>query len=299
MINILDVQKTNNTFVYYNGEGRFGNHLFGFFSTLGIGASNNRQAVFGEHLLDIRTLFPKINMVTVQGTFWKNWAIVKENKSQDYDVTLLSLPKKNITLSSSYLQSYHYFKNLTALIYGNISFINPKIALNVNKMFHFIKEKNKNHSLVTVGIHVRRGDLLKKRAQKTGYLTVPLHVLLFAMKYMESKFNNATFIVTSDDKKWCYSNLKQKNVIISNFSSALDDFATLIHCSHIIMTVGTFGWWASWFVAQKGGTVMYYRHHYVLGSTKERNFVLNNYFPKNWLSYDNQTVIETRLIKSR
>ena len=46
------------------------------------------------------------------------------------------------------------------------------------------------------------------------------------------------------------------------FSSYVDDFVLLQSCDHVIMTVGTFGWWAS----QRGGTVMYYKDPFPIDS---------------------------------
>ena len=50
------------------------------------------------------------------------------------------------------------------------------------------------------------------------------------------------------------------------FSSYVDDFVLLQSCDHVIMTVGTFGWWAAWLTSQRRGTVMYYKDPFPIDS---------------------------------
>ena len=82
------------------------------------------------------------------------------------------------------------------------------------------------------------------------------------------------------------------------FESVYLDFTTLTQCDHIILTEGTFGWWAGWLLEQRTKftlsvkikpMVLYYRHP-VYNNTWGKKFVGQDVFPKHWLSYTNQSV---------
>ena len=63
------------------------------------------------------------------------------------------------------------------------------------------------------------------------------------------------------------------------------------------MTVGTFGWWAGWLTSQRGGTVLYYRDPFIIGSEIYKMYKRHNHFPEDWLAYDNDSVVKSRLLK--
>ena len=58
----------------------------------------------------------------------------------------------------------------------------------------------------------------------------------------------------------------------------------------MIMTVGTFGWWAAWMTSYRGGDVMYYRDPFTVGSFMHGQFNRATYFPEHWLSYGNNLI---------
>ena len=116
----------------------------------------------------------------------------------------------------------------------------------------------------------------------------------FAMKYMQTKFQNVIFIIASEVKAWCANNLREENVFISNFTSHIDDFVLMQSCTHMIMTVGTFGWWATWLTSHRGGTVMYHRDPFRVGSLAYNMHKRHNHYAGHWLTYNNKSVVESR-----
>ena len=118
--------------------------------------------------------------------------------------------------------------------------------------------------------------------------------LHFAMNWMERKFKQVIFFVASNDINWCHRYLKNENVFISNFTSAEDDFTLMQSCDHMIMTVGTFGWWAAWMTSHRGGDVMYYRDRFSVGGWKYDHFDRATHYPGHWLAFLNNSVIESK-----
>jgi len=61
------------------------------------------------------------------------------------------------------------------------------------------------------------------------------------------------------------------------------DMAILASCQHLIVSVGTFGWWAGFLVGRGEGRVVYFRDQFDMGHKINRgNVVLDDYFPEQW-----------------
>ncbi|ESO08600.1 hypothetical protein HELRODRAFT_110149 [Helobdella robusta] len=121
------------------------------------------------------------------------------------------------------------------------------------------------------------------------------------------------FIVSSDDVQWASQNVKSSYPIIythelrsrtfnltsteeinlmkkfasqklsmgvNMFDTAVD-LAILSACQHVIMTVGTFGWWAGFL---SGGTVVYYKNYPSPNTEIGSGFLAEDYYPPNWIS---------------
>ena len=117
-----------------------------------------------------------------------------------------------------------------------------------------------------VGIHVRRGD------RGHAFKLAPQEYFIKAMHYFRQKYHNVHFIVASEDHKWVRENLGQfRNVsLLPAGSSAATDMAVMTLCDHVIMTLGSYGFWSA-FLAQ--GEVIYYNGHDHY-----------EYFPKHWIA---------------
>lgn len=98
-----------------------------------------------------------------------------------------------------------------------------------------------------VGIHVRRGDYVQY-ADK--HPPVTYEYIADSVKYFISK-GYTSFVVCSDDIKWCRINLKPLELFgaVFTFSSNPDpiqDLAMLSCCEHQICANSSFSWWAYW-----------------------------------------------------
>ena len=58
------------------------------------------------------------------------------------------------------------------------------------------------------------------------------------------------------------------------------DLAVLASCDHIIMSTGTYGWWAAWLT---GGVVVYYKYPAREGSLYSKHFNGDDFFPPHWI----------------
>ena len=274
--------------------------MFGYASAIGIAKHNNRQILFERNLLPLKKLFPRLDMKINTWKTTHKWEKLIEINPIDKDERLWKLPKQNVSIGT-YLQSFRYFEHINSSILRIFSYISPHVTAKANAFkMHVQKQasaKLQSKEITTVCVHVRRGDYLSKSSQYAGRRVPSSGDIKFAMNYIQSKFQHVIFIIASNGKTWCAKNLVGNNVFISNLSSYIDDFALMQSCNHMIMTVGTFGWWAAWITSQRGGNVMYYRDPYTVGSKKYNLFKRHNHFPGHWLTYTNKSVVRSRNLK--
>ena len=135
-----------------------------------------------------------------------------------------------------------------------------------------------------IGIHIRRTDMLTKGSKEWGRIIASKQYVLKAISFFRKRFKNAHFIVCSDDLRWSRNTIKGSDVTFSSNEAAVD-FAILTLCDHVIITVGSFGWWAGWFA---DGMLVYLRDYFRPGSEMDKWVSRENYFPPNWIGMDNK-----------
>ena len=97
-----------------------------------------------------------------------------------------------------------------------------------------------------------------------------------------SWFRNVTFVVVSDNIKWCKQNVKDPDVVFSPFTNAFDDFALLTSCDHVIVTSGTFGWWGAWL---SSGKTVYFSGYPRPNSKLSGRINTSDYYPGSWIGF--------------
>ncbi|CAL1532103.1 unnamed protein product, partial [Lymnaea stagnalis] len=136
---------------------------------------------------------------------------------------------------------------------------------------------------VIVGVHARRGDFLTDFNKKLGFGVPKVSYFINAFHRMRSMLNdrNVTFVVTSDDLAWCHENLNFTDVKILEPGSAELHFGVLANCDHVILSSGTYGWWAAWLA---DGISIYYDGYFVARSILRGNVHIPDYYPPGWIA---------------
>ncbi|XP_063293074.1 galactoside alpha-(1,2)-fucosyltransferase 2-like [Pelobates fuscus] len=119
--------------------------------------------------------------------------------------------------------------------------------------------KGSRTDVTYIGVHVRRGDYVSVMPNVWKGVIADRGYLEKAMGYFRKKYKKPIFVVTSNGMDWCKDNIDNSrgDVYFSgdgNESTPGKDFALLVSCNHTIMTIGTFGYWASYLV---GGEAIY------------------------------------------
>ncbi|CAG5116810.1 unnamed protein product, partial [Candidula unifasciata] len=197
-----------------------------------------------------------------------------------FDPKLMNLPLKNVRIDG-YLQSYCYFAQIIDEIRQEFTF-QDHVSAAAAKILHDVYIKY-NSSMV-VGVHARRGDFLEKSWQDLGIRIPQKSYFMKAFSLMKSKFpgRKIVFLVASNDYKWCRENLVSDDVILMQPETPAVHLAVLSRCEHVIMSCGTFGWWAAWLA---NGQVIYYTNFFGNGSLQQKVKV-NQYYPPLWIGLD-------------
>lgn len=115
---------------------------------------------------------------------------------------------------------------------------------------------------MSVGMHVRRGDLLTPPysgillPDQKGYY-------LRAMEELQTRLGDPVFYVVSDDVPWCRSSFGELPFTIRFLDCAfgynerlLFDFHLLRSCNHHIIANSAFSWWSAWLAKRPGQIVI-------------------------------------------
>ena len=294
--NVVNFETSN--YIYFEpGKGRLGNYLFSFASASGIAHNANRTLIWNPKLKKLTQLLSGLDLTFEPPNKYENWTLIKEKVKLSFDESLFNLPEGNLHVYG-YLQSFTYFEKIGEYIFNTYSQIQSKFLEQARIFTENAKSQAKSilsyQSPTTVCVHVRRGDVLLERRISSGTISVSAKDIKLAMSYMEKKFSQVIFFVASDDPQWCQEHLKKENVFLSNLASPEEDYTLLQSCDHMIMTTGTYGWWAGWMTSYRGGEVMYYRYPMTVGSFLWRHFDRKTYYPGHWLSYGNDSVVVSK-----
>ncbi|MEM2956652.1 MAG: alpha-1,2-fucosyltransferase [Candidatus Pacearchaeota archaeon] len=117
-----------------------------------------------------------------------------------------------------------------------------------NRIMNFLKEITQKNS---VGMHVRRGDLL---TIKNAYV-LPISYYQTAMSFFKDE--KIHLYIFSDDIEWCENNMQFD--IPTTYVKGLEvyeDFELMRNCKHIIVSNSALSWWAAFLKQNSNGKVI-------------------------------------------
>ena len=184
-------------------------------------------------------------------------------------------------------QSWKYTRSVDRRLRRHLLLL-PKIEIFAADYFARTVPPSWRGGFTRVGIHVRRGDVVGADKVQFGYSTPTAKYFRKAMNYFTDRYDRVQFVVASNDADWTYANVKAApnassstvNVMYTPNLDGYHDFAILSLCDHIIMSTGTFGWWAAWLAK---GTTIYYKNWPIVNTTLYRMFKYDDYFPPGWI----------------
>lgn len=266
----LKPRKKSDIFVKVKLHGRLGNQLFLLASGAGIAQHNNAKLCYSGKFIGMEffdVFVPKCEGET------QSWHDISENGYARFDMP--KILSNSILLG--YRQSFKYFRNIDI---ATIFRIKSDYKKNAQKII-----TKSCDACTNIGIHVRRTDHIGH-----GYLNIPNNKYFEnAMSYMRKKYANVMFYLATDDILWCKTALAfQTSDVVFLQGTMENDFAVLAACQGMILSVGTFGWWAAFLVHNTSHKdIIYQAQEFNMQHSINKNkVIIEDYYPGSWRSLD-------------
>ena len=172
-----------------------------------------------------------------------------------------------------FLQSWKYFEDVKEDIKTLFRFKNDIHK----KAKEYLSSVRKDGSTV-IGIHIRRGDHIE-----LGYLRFPPYEYFEkAKRFFTKKYKKVKFVIATNDKEWVKDNFDLENTeILTHTKTPAMDMAILSLCDGMIMSIGTFSYWAGYLCE---GDVIYYKNEFDMSHPVNKGKVKKeDYYPPYWI----------------
>lgn len=267
------------TIVIRSTEARLGNNMFQYASSFGIVQDMSRR-IPGNFCMDPNFNLPYLQEAVVG-------PLIPNCTSQDLDQVLeipdlkyashheTKLPPcqsdKCTYALKGYYQSWKYFDTYRHTIQQLFRF-KPQIHEEAKAFLAG------SIAPIKIGIHVRKGDM----SRNDFYLRdPPLTYYQKAMDYFQDRYGSIQFIVASDDPDWCAAQTIFAKAQILRHHTAPVDMAILSLCHHVIISRGSFGWWAAYLT---GSAAVYFKDAFVMEHPENLGKVkLDDHYPPTWI----------------
>ena len=180
-------------------------------------------------------------------------------------------------------RSWKYFHKYKALLDYQFVFDEQIYEQAVKNLLPVIR--GKNNSTVLVGVHVSRQEALKPGLASYGYIPADKRYFEHAFASMNEKYASVAYFIVGDDLSWCrqaFANITDAT-FVESVNSAVD-LATLSLADHLILSVGSLGWWAAYLSDVRD--VIYYKHWPKPQSGMAQVYSHRDYFLPHWTAMD-------------
>ncbi|KAK3607187.1 hypothetical protein CHS0354_007102 [Potamilus streckersoni] len=268
---------------------RLGNNMFQYAAAYGIATKNNMRVMLPSVSVIAKTFKVDADMPENATGLCSTFPVLSElNSAWGMFIQSFSLEiYGNYSVCiQGYFQSYKYFNHVKNAIRKQFTSFNEDTRIKAVTILQKTKRyysKSLNVTSVTViGVHVRRGDKLSLGDIQFGNRVAPREYFVKAMDHFHSKYTNSIFVICGEDQTWARKNVQPiYNVIFLNKSSTPDiDLAILVMCDHMIMSIGSYSWWAAFLNV---GEIVYYKDWVLPGSDLYKGFKHEDYFPPEWI----------------
>ncbi|MGE0599807.1 MAG: alpha-1,2-fucosyltransferase [Dehalococcoidia bacterium] len=148
-----------------------------------------------------------------------------------------------------------YFADIVSTVLRRYRPRNHEVVLAAENLV----ERSRNSTGPVVGVHLRRGDRAPGGQAFAPFSTLPAEYYREAAKRFPADANFLVFSDSPDDIAWCREHLGLGEAANLHFSDGRDpilDLWALTLCDHVILSSGTFSWWAGYLGERSGRRVI-------------------------------------------
>lgn len=276
--------------IYVNIVGGLGNQMFQY--AFGRSLSLEFKKELGLYISEFVEfdgqfdLFPfYLNKFNVSGNFIQKTEnilvnrIIREINPPRFQPELLVDVRDN-NFYYGYWQSEGYFKKYRSILLDDFIPVED-----IDEQNEKICAELRDDSYFSVGVHVRRGDRLRKHIIPL-YNSPPISFYEECANKIKEKNKEVRFFIFGDDPDWAKDNLgvlSDCKIIDCNKDTPWKDIMLLSLCDALIFGDSTFAWWGAWLNINDNSPIY-------CPSKMMRDFSRNpqNIFPERWnkVSYE-------------
>lgn len=225
--------------------------------------------------------------------------ILKETQPHIYDEkliqTIIDNKTQNILIKNSYLQSIFYFNEYEKTIQNLFS---PD-----NKSTDYMKIKyptifdTDNNINISIHLRLKWGANLSYKSDYFQDAIKYINENVIEKNNQKNNQKNINYYVFSDDIDQSHAILKNiDNLIYVSNNNDYIDLWLMSLCNHNIICHSTLGWWGAYLNKNINKCVVYgsdiskYFFGSILGKASVIEKVKNNYFPKEWICIDSNSI---------
>ncbi len=258
------------TFSKLGKHGRLGNQLFQIASTIGIALDNDCEYVFPEWFCEYtgknyasyfkrKLPYSSIeNVIELNETSYQYFPFNNLKNDLNYDLF-------------GYFQSEKYFLKYRDII---VSYFEP-----LEKITEQLESQFGQYLQNSCSIHVRRGDYLDLKHVYNN-LQPDYYFQSISRLYNANEISKINYLVFSDDKNWCFNNLKLPNMIIVDIQDELLELFLMSKCCNNIIANSSFSWWGAWLNKSKDKKVVSPGYWFTDSLLKNQSLDL---YPNDWI----------------
>lgn len=215
----------------------------------------------------------------LRAKIFKNYKIKRNNyiiniPYNSFNDSIFSLDEKQNYYFAGLWQNFTYYELLNEKLNIN-SFKKPPESSRYKTIRDYLSLRSNS-----VGIHIRAGDFLSDRFNKTHNIC-GMNYYKAAIKLIEENVINPEFFIFTDDSDLISSKLgflkKFEIVSLNGQSDPINDFITLLECKNKIISNSTFSYWAAIISNEKSTITIAPRY-----SSKTKNGYYELSAPQNW-----------------
>ncbi|KAK8722635.1 hypothetical protein OTU49_012143 [Cherax quadricarinatus] len=241
-------------YVTMNAGGRLGNKLCQYMSLVLLRKTFGVRAAMLEKMnSSLSPHFPQLSLPVEDGKCFPGYT------TQDIYHNLY-MKLVNSSRLWPYNQLYHYPLNASVYVLNNpcpIHLLEPlrehlrrelafrediikKAKQNLDKAVKSLR-LNTTENITVITVHVRRTDHIDFMINK--FKIQPLTKIYFqrAFNIIRKTVAHPVFVVSSDDRGWCLSNIMDKDVVFAGGADPVTDMALMTLGDHHVITYGTYG----------------------------------------------------------
>ena len=262
-------------FVFPFGE--LGNNMFQAAAVAALARQTGHLPILYPAFSPLLSYFPNLHIQLGIASLNRR-TVVNEAAFAKFSQSLFQKISINDTSICCFFQSWRYFSGYFKEIKAMFTF--PPMTVRVADET-LMKLQDQHPGSQLVGVHVRR-------MSRPGDYQYGEAYVIRAMEYFRRKYKKIHFIICGlkDALDWSTRFLTLPDVTF-NFHDEYDanilvDMALLSSCDHMIMTVGTYSWWAA-FLGKPGRDIVYFPQPYMPNSTLGKDFRAEDHFLPEWI----------------